>query len=496
MFMPASDTIRSRSTRLQSALVALLFAGSPIFADAQQYEPNWESLDTRETPTWWTDAKFGIFIHWGVYAVPAFSKVGEYSEWYNKYIVDGRPPYKEYHEARYGKDFAYADFVPDFKADMFDPDHWADVFRRSGARYVVLTSKHHDGFTLWKSEEANRSWGRPWNSVDVGPQRDLLGDLTESVRKAGLEMGIYYSIYEWFNPIYNTDRSVFVDSHYIPQFKDVVTKYEPSIIFSDGEWEGEAEEWKSQEVLAWLYNESPVKDKVVANDRWGRGTRHKHGDYYTTEYTSGMDSGGHAWEESRGMAHSYGYSRTENIDDYNTGQQLVLMLVDIVSRGGNLLLDIGPTADGRIPVIMQERLLEIGRWMEVNGEAIYGTTSSKHPVQWTAGRMPEEKRGDYMVQYDILQLTVDPPEGQAAKELFFTRKGDDLYAIAPRWPEGELTVKGIGASAKSRVTLLGRAGELKSRRRGSDLVITIPTVNPDEMRGMYAYVFKITDVRE
>ena len=152
-----------------------------------------------------------------------------------------------------------------------------------------------------------------------------------------------------------------------------MTRYKPAIIFSDGEWDMESKDWRSEELLAWLFNESAVKDQVVVNDRWGKDCRHKHGGYYTTEYAAGMKDDSHAWEESRGMAYSYGYNRAENIDDYKTGREFIMVLVDLVSRGGNLLLDIGPTADGRIPVIMQQRLLEIGDWLKVNGEAIYGS---------------------------------------------------------------------------------------------------------------------------
>ena len=141
-----------------------------------------------------------------------------------------------------------------------------------------------------------------------------------------------------------------------PQFKDLVTRYKPSIIFSDGEWDMPSAEWRSPELLAWLFNESPVKDEVVINDRWGKDTRHKHGGYWTTEYTPGMSGMDHPWEESRGMGFSYGYNRAERLEDYHTGRELVIMLVDLVSRGGNLLLDIGPDADGTIPVIMEERL--------------------------------------------------------------------------------------------------------------------------------------------
>ncbi len=260
----------------------------------------------------------------------------------------------------YGADFPYQNFAPMFRAELFDPDHWADVFAGSGARYVVLTSKHHEGFALWPSHEASATWGRPWNAVEAGPHRDLLGDLSEAVRRRDLRMGYYYSLYEWYNPLWLSDKKRYVAEHMIPQFRDLVTRYQPDIIFTDGEWELPSSEWRSPEILAWLFNDSPVKDKVVVNDRWGKETRHKHGGYWTTEYTAGMSGTDHPWEESRGMGFSYGYNRAEQLKDYHTGRQLLLMLVDTVSRGGNLLLDIGPTADGRIPVIMEQRLT---RWV-------------------------------------------------------------------------------------------------------------------------------------
>ena len=136
--------------------------------------------------------------------------------------------------------------------------------------------------------EASKTWGRPWNAVEIGPKRDLLGDLTTAVRAKGLKMGIYYSLYEWYNPLYLSDKPRYVSEHMTPQFKDVVTHYKPSIIFSDGEWEMASADWQTESLLAWLYNESPVKDEVVVDDRWGKDTRHKHGGYWTTEYTPGM----------------------------------------------------------------------------------------------------------------------------------------------------------------------------------------------------------------
>ena len=199
-----------------------------------------------------------------------------------------------------------------FRAELFDPNAWADVFQRSGAKYVVLTSKHHEGFTLWPNEHANRAFGRPWNAGEIGPKRDLLGDLSDCGAAAkACKMGIYYSLYEWYNPLWLSDKPRYVAEHMHPQFKEVVTRYKPSIIFSDGEWDITSAEWKSPELLAWLFNESPVRDEVVIDDRWGKDTRHKHGGYYTTEYTAGMEGTDHPWEESRGMGYSYGYNRDE-----------------------------------------------------------------------------------------------------------------------------------------------------------------------------------------
>ena len=483
---------------LVASFAVSLFVWPGVCGGAGRYEAKWESLDQRPTPQWWMDAKFGIFIHWGVYSVPAWSVRGQYSEWYwtrvrNKAEKD---PYWRYHKSTYGEDFAYADFAPQFKAELYDPNHWADVFRRSGARYVVLTSKHHDGYCLWPSEQANRSWGRPWNAVDVGPKRDLLGDLTEAVRRQGLKMGFYYSLYEWYNPLWLADRDLYVDKHMFPQFKDVVTRYKPSVIFSDGEWDMPSERWRSEELLAWLFNESPCRDEVVVNDRWGKGIRHKHGGYYTTEYGAGLAGGSHPWEENRGMAHSFGYSRTEPLSDYKSARELVLLLIDLVSRGGNLLLDIGPTGDGRIPVIMEERLVQMGEWLEVNGAAIYGTKPWRMAKQWTEGKRPDVGygKGD-QAKYDIAKLTGPPSGGKAVIEAFFTSKGDTLYVITPRWPGGELVVKDVEVSANSAVTMLGVAQSIGWDRSGRNVAIHVPSLSVDEVPCRYAYVFEITHVK-
>jgi len=472
-----------------------LNAGPEVAAAARPYAANWESLDRRPVPAWYLDAKFGVFIHWGVYSVPAWGKVGEYAEWYWNHVESTKPEdavWRDFHAKNYGANFKYQDFAPRFTAELFDAKRWADVFARAGIKYVVPTSKHHEGFALWPSAEASRTWGRPWNAVEIGPKRDLLGELAEATRARGLKFGFYYSLYEWFNPLWKTDRARYVTEHMTPQFKDVVTRYQPAIIFSDGEWDMTAKEWHSEELLAWLYNESPSRDEVVVDDRWGSDTRHKHGGYWTTEYAAGMKDGTHAWEESRGMAFSYGYNRAERIDDYKTAREFVLVLADLVSRGGNLLLDIGPAADGTIPPVMEERLLQIGAWLRVNGEAIYGTRCAPRTCQWTEGEKPRQEYGEYMVKYNLLdQVGQQPRDGVAVKQVFFTQKPDALYAITAGWPGKELVLHGVKMPSGASVTMLGVPGTLKTSLTGDTLTITTPVLGPDEAPCRDAFVFKV-----
>jgi alpha-L-fucosidase len=487
------------------ALVCFGFAFAPG-AHAQRYEPTWDSIDTRPTPSWWSDAKFGIFIHWGVYSVPSFASKGEYAEWYwERLNKPGKPDAsandarirretRAFHERVYGRNFEYPDFAPEFKAELFDAEKWADIFKASGAKYVVLVSKHHDGFALWPSREANASWGRPWNSVDVGPRRDLVGELTAAVRRRDLEMGFYFSLYEWFNPRWLAgDVDGYVQGHLFPQFKDLVTRYSPAVIFSDGEWDLPSEKWRAPELLAWLFNESPVAQHVVVNDRWGRESRHKHGGYYTTEYGAGLPGATHAWEENRGLGHSYGFNRNEELADYASETQLLLTLIDTVSRGGNLLLNVGPTADGRIPVVMQDRLAFIGKWLEHNGEAIYATRTFRDGAQWSAGRRQEvDTSTNYRAKYDVESLTLHPAPGDARKEILFTRKGDVLYAILPLYPAGKLVLRDLRLGKGARVSLLGsRHAGIGWRKAAKDIVIDLPKIEDGELAFVGPRVLRI-----
>jgi len=425
------------------------------------YHHTWKSIDSRPVPEWFDEAKFGIFIHWGIYSVPSWSPKRTYAEWYWYNLVEKNDETRAFHERVYGKSFKYQDFVKDFKAELFDPDRWAGVFKGSGARYVVLTSKHHDGYCLWPSPH---SWN--WNSVDTGPHRDLVGDLAQSVREAGLKMGLYYSLYEWYHPFYRENPAKYVEKHMIPQFKELVLRYSPSLIFTDGEWDHPSEVWRSTEILAWLLNEGPNPAEVVFNDRWGKETRNEHGGYYTTEY--GDVGEGKAqdtkrkWEECRGIGHSFGYSRNEDLDDYASAEQLIHLLVDLVSKGGNLLLNVGPTADGRIPVIQQQRLDELGKWLSVNGEAIYGTKPWRQSAE-----------GD-LVRY--------------------TAKGDAVYAICLKWPGKELVLTAPKPLGNVRATLLGHGASLGSEHRDGRLHIQVPALSVDELPCHCAFVVRLEGV--
>lgn len=436
---------------------------------AQNYQANWQSIDQRKTPSWWSDAKFGIFIHWGPYSVPAYAPVDEvegvyekYAEHYENRLLTKNKLFTDFHRRMYGNNFTYQDFAPLFRAENFDPTKWASLFKQAGAKYVVLTSKHHDGFCLWPSKYSPK-----WNSHDIGAQRDLAGELSTAVKDAGLEMGFYYSLLEWNHPWYTKETiNKWVDEHMIPQMQELVKAYKPSIIFSDGEWDYPSDTLKSTAFLSWLYNESPVKEKVVVNDRWGKETRSKHGDYYTTEYDLVHDEEGigehasHPWEESRGIGTSYGYNRFETTAHYFSSKQLIDLLIDKVSNGGNLLLNIGPKADGMIPVIMQERLLAIGNWLAVNGDAIYGT-----------------------------QAWEDKPTTMEEDQVYYTKKGNDLYVISTAWTNQVITVRNIKKKAK--VHLLGSSLDVKTEQLDDKLIITPPQIHPGNMPCEHAWVYQI-----
>ncbi len=454
---------------MKKLISSCLLLVTGLCTSAQPYLANWESLDKRPVPQWFTNAKFGIFIHWGVYSVPGWGKKGSYAEWYQQGLQTGDSARKAFHKAKFG-DLNYYQLADQFKAELFNPDEWAKLFEQSGAKYIVLTSKHHDGFTLWPSKDANRTWGFPWNAMDVGPHRDLLGDLFKAVKKTSVHAGMYYSLYEWFNPLWKTDRKKYASDHVWPQMKELINTYQPDVFWTDGDWDASDEIWQSPAFLAWLYNESPVKDRIVTYDRWGSGIRFKHGGVFTPEYQPDLDFDDHAWEESRGMGYSYGYNREEDAWDYNTTESLVYHLLDKVSRGGNFLLDIGPDEHGKIPPIMQERLLQMGDWLKVNGEAIYNT------VRWKISSQRREGKKD-------------------EKEVFYTYNPikNTVYAVFPQYPTSkQLVLKDLPGSASVKdIRFLSTGEQLTYTSKDNVLTVQLPEYDPNKIKAPYAYTIAI-----
>jgi alpha-L-fucosidase len=471
---------------------------SATLRPSSAFLPDWSSLDGRATPAWYSDAKLGVFIHWGLYSAPAWAPPGQYAEWYwEKTASRVRPnPWRERHDALYGPDFRYEDFEPRFRASAFDAEPWAELFKRSGARYAVLTSKHHDGYCLWPSPHANAAYGRVWNSADGAAKRDLVGELATAIRAKGLKFGLYYSLYEWFNPLWIADRPRYVLEHMLPQLKHLVSRYEPSLLFADGEWSLTAEQWRAPELLAWLFNESACAKDVVVNDRWGSDARHRHGDYFTTEYGAGLPDAAHPWEENRGLGKSFGYNRAEMLSDYVSNAELVHLFCDLVSRGGNLLLNVGPTADGRIPVVMQERLTELGRWLKVNGEAIFGSRAAARSCQWSAGARPRQDFAEFGVAFDLPeQIGPETRDGKAVKQFWFTTKGADIYAISTGWLAPKMLIRGVQTEPKSHVSMLGLDIDLAWRTVEDGLEIDLPWLPPQDLPCAHAWVWRISNAR-
>ncbi|GLZ29930.1 alpha-L-fucosidase [Lentzea sp. NBRC 105346] len=455
-------TVFALAAGVKAAQRAKLTLGTPDYLATDA------SLGTHESPYWFDDAKFGIFIHWGLYSVPAWSPPGkQYAEWYWQWMQNPKNAVYDYHAKTYGKDFAYDQFIPQFTADKFDPRAWVELFQQAGARYYVLTSKHHEGFALWDSKVSGR------DSVDLGPKRDLVKELFDASRKytPSLRNGLYFSMPEWFNPDqpwkghaprnpytgapepytgYQSGRD-FVKDYQGPQMTELVDGYDPDVIWCDI---GGAND--SRRVMADYFNKAknrPRPKDVTVDDRCGIPTH----DYTTPEYATYPNTVVKKWEASRGLdPRSYGWNRATPDSMYMTADEVVDTLVDTTSKNGNFLLDIGPRADGTIPEIMQQRLRETGAWLRTNGESIYGTT------YWPT-----------MAQLGDLRFAVKPNDAFYITSL--KRPGSRLVVDAP-----------VPIRKGDEVTLLGHDGPLKWRQDAGKLVIDVP-----DNTLQHAWVFRI-----
>ncbi len=482
------------------------------------YAATWESVSQHNLPQWYDDAKFGMFVHWGLYSVPAWSPTG-YSA---MQVVTGKAPAtyhdipdgafyfnnlnipdsqtRAYHDKTYGANFAYDEFVAMFNAaiETWDPDAMADFLHDCGARYVVLTTKHHEGFLMWNARVKN-----PFKQ-NYFAARDLLGELSNAVRARGMKMGAYYSGgFDWtFNatPIRELSdvlRAMPQSQEYVAyvlaHLHDLMERYEPAVLWNDigmpaqlnlpqlfadyynAVPDGVVDDRYAQYTLGALTNvlTSPPFARVLSqimDKEFGGGappSTVKHFDFSTPEYTTYHTTVAKKWEATRGIGHSFGYNRNETPDDYMTVTQLVQFVADVVSKNGNVLLNVGPQADGTIPQIEQERVRGLGAWLKVNGEAIYNTRP------WTRAEGTAQANG-------------------ATLDVRFTRNGENLYAIvfasdAPR----EILVPDIDAQRVTNVSLLGSDAPLTWRANENDLAVTLPEL-PQVDTLAETFVLKLT----
>lgn len=464
-------------------LFFLLFSMNS-FAQIQRTdgEANFEKLHKRQTPQWFNDAKLGIFIHWGLYSVPAwatpygtpdtvtnwkaFYKNNPYAEWYlNSLRIDGSPT-KKYHCEKYGEYFDYYSFKDSllYYSKKWNASAWAELFSSIGARYVVFTSKHHDGFTMYPSKIIN-----PFAvKSKINSPRDFVGEIDRAVRQKGMKFGIYYSGgLDWTfnkNPITNLwpdlfesmpkteDYTAYVDA----QMLELIHKYKPDILWNDVNYPKSGD-------LSGIFSELfRVNKDAVINDRWGRDIAFA--DFTTPEYKVLDSIETRKWETCRGIGYSFGYNRQESDEELLSSREIIHLLIDVVSKNGNLLLNVGPKADGSIPENQLERLLNLGRWMKINGEGIYDT----HPWKIASTRLTD------------------------GTEVRFTKKDNDLYVFLLSKPESNIiALPFITKTQTSKATLYGK--------KKDKLLLTqdengIKVQLPKEFEFYFAQMIKITKI--
>ncbi|XP_064292053.1 tissue alpha-L-fucosidase-like isoform X2 [Plodia interpunctella] len=372
---------------------------------------------------------------------------------------------------KYPPGFTYQDFAPYFEANSFSPKSFADLFYKAGAKYVILTSKHYDGFTLFPSKHSPG-----WNSVEAGPKRDLVGELANSIRRKGMKFGVYYSLFEWFNPIFLHDmQKEFQSRNYVnnkmrPEIEQLIRDYKPSVLWADGDWPAYDIYWNSTALIAGLYNDSPVKHEVVVNDRWGRGTTCTHGDFYNCKkkYNPGYLTD-HKWENVFSMdRQAWGCRRDRKARDVLTTRDLIKEVVTSVSLGGNVLISVPPTLEGTIEKVFQDRLLGLGAWLRVNGEAVYGTSPWRHQNDIIAND----------VWYTCTKTNYDAKH--PVRKPHDSEKIISIYAIFLTWPpDNTIRLRYIPhyfLTEAFEIQLLGYNGKLKwnTTVKPSHLAIELP----------------------
>jgi len=485
----------------------------------KNYQPTWNSLGRHQIPEWFKDAKFGIYTHWGVYSVPAYGRNGS---WYPHNMYKKGTDQYNYHVKHYGlpSKFGYKDFIPMFKAEKFNADEWAELFKKAGAKFAGPVAEHHDGFAMWDTKYSK------WNAAKMGPKRDVVGELEKAIKKRGMKfITTFHHATNWayyphwvesfdcsnpkysglYGPIHDQDKNwpewykigadelAFMQQQpskefnelWLGKLKEVIDNYQPDLIWFDGSLDrmhdnyernffsyyfNQAEKWnKDVEVL---FKGDDVPPCVATVDfelgRMGRLTK------YIWITDTSIDEQG-AWSYVQGLT-------------YKSANQLVDNLIDRVSKNGLLLLNVGPKADGTIPEEAKERLLEIGKWLEVNGDAIYGTRAWRiygegPTVMEAAGAYTE--RGGRDVEY-------------TGEDIRFTVKDNNLYVICLAWPGDEVVIRTL-RRLEEELSIYWTEDDIESiRMLGADEELDwhfseagLHIKTPDKRPCKYAYVFKI-----
>jgi alpha-L-fucosidase len=481
------------------------------------FKPTWESIrDNYEVPEWFRDAKLGIYVHWGVYSV------AERGEWYGRRMYQEDDPVYVYHLKTYGhpSEFGYKDLIPLWKAENFDPNSWLELFKEAGARYFTPCAVHHDGFDLWDSKY------QPFNAVKMGPKKDLLGMLRAASLKHGLRFGVTSHLarsYCWFQTSHGADteghkkgipydgrlkeyEALYHETHgdtamrypavspahwklsWKLRMTDLIDNYQPDLIYLDGALPFLDDKGQTGfEVLAHYYNEGlkrhDGKKEVMLTYKGSAMTQEKNKGWFvsgigTRDYERDVPDRllDESWQTDDSIG-PWGYNTTV---PYTSVDQLVDKLVDIVSKNGNLLLNVPPKADGTFDRETINILKELGKWNRVNGEAIFGTR-------------PWIRFGEGPVKAPQSRARVSP---FSARDIRFTTRGNILYAILLDWPGGQAVVTSLARSEENSgevetISLLGHEGKLEFIQDTDGLKVKMPAEKPCD----YAFVLKITGLK-
>jgi len=458
-------------------------------AEARKYEPTWESLKNYSAPQWFRDAKLGIFIHWGVYSVPAFD-----NEWYPRNMYRKDSPVFEHHRDKWGPQasFGYKDFIPMFKAEKWDPDAWVELFKRAGAKYIVPVAEHHDGFPMYDTPHTK------WNAARMGPCRDIITELESAVRGQGLHFGVsthrafnwrFYTFADDFDTSDARNAGLYGRAHaedapadaefledWFARTKELIDRFQPEVLFFDFGWHEEEFAPYRPRITAYYYNRAVEWGREVAlnyKDKFPAGTA-----VYDVERGKLDAIREDYWQTDTSVSYK-SWCFVEG-DEFRTVTSLVHDLADIVSKNGNLLLNVGPRPDGTIPDEAADLLTGLGDWLAVNGEAIYGTRN------WRIF-------GEGEAKVTLGHLTEKENDPLTAEDIRFTTKGNALYAICPGWPGREATIRSLGSSSEvktdgiAEVRMLGVQDALRWSQDSDGLKIKTPPAKPCE----HACVFKI-----